>query len=234
MFLLTPIYLVYLIWVITAVFKSFSRDENSNQNSFNDSLIIFSEIVFTIAGPIIGFMRYDKYGPDIPFAKHHVFSIILLVIAASSSFWLASFTSKNKNPILRIILSVGMLQGIVLCFVVTIHFIPYILSGIIFPLFGFELLSPVMALLLLIRAFYFYNKDEVDLNELIPYHEKIGLPLPYQLFNMSFSKRIIFYLLLLVPLIAAQVFVAYACGQDIDSLVKAFTHSRGFTFSSGY
>ena len=116
------IYAVYTLFFLTIFSITLWRGERNSKTSFSQIVMLISEIVYTIIGPIIGFARFDEYGPEIPFAKEHILIIILLVIVSSASFWLARLTKKSENPILRILLSVGMLQGIVLCFVTTIHF----------------------------------------------------------------------------------------------------------------
>lgn len=208
------------------------RGEKACRHLFSGYVLLFAEIVYTIIGPIIGFMRYDQYQPDIPFAKHDVLIIILLVITSSASFWLAKLTNTCSNALLRIIISVGLLQGIVLCAVTSIHFLPFFGKGLMFPWLGFELLSPLIALILLSREFYFYNKIEFNLNELLPYRQELGfIPIPLKIFQLPIFQRLFVYGAMLVPVIIIQVMFAYGCGQNIDSLIKVFTHSHGFTFS---
>lgn len=226
-------YLAFILFVLVTVLLNLGRGEKECRNSLATILLIIAEVIFTIVGPILGFMRYDEYGPDIPFSKQHVFTIIFLVITSSLSFWLARFSQNTQSPMLRILLSVGMLQGIILCFFISIHFITFIPLGIIWPFAGFELLSPVMALILLSRELYFYNKVKFELDELLPYRKELGFtPFSYQLLELPFLKRIMLYLALLIPFVGIQISLAFGAGQDLDSLVKAFTHSVGFIFSN--
>ena len=225
-------YLALLIFCIIAPLVTIFRKEKRLPHILPAALLFLSEIIYTVIGPAIGFARFDEYGPDIPFSKHHVLIIILMVITSSASFWLAKLTANTTNPIIRIIVSVGLLQGLVLCGITTIHFLPYIPNGIMYPVLGFELLSPFISFLLLFREFYFYNKTELDLEELLPYREELGfIPLPLQILKQSIPKRLLIFSLLLIPVIALHILLAYGCGQDLDALVKAFTHSRGFIFS---
>lgn len=225
-------YPVFLLFVIITATVTIIRGEKECRNIFSTGVLVFSEIIYTIVGPVIGFMRFDQFGSDIPFSKQHVFTVILFVITSSASFWFARLTAKTANPMIRIIASVGLLQGIILCAVTTIHFLPFIPDGLMFPALGFELLSPFIALILLSREFYFYNKMELDLNELLPYRQELGfIPIPLKLLQLPIFQRCIIYGILLVPVIIAQVLLAYGCGQDIDALIKAFTHSHGFIFS---
>lgn len=225
-------YAAFVILIITLILLTIVRGIQKAKTLFAQIVLYFSEIIYTIVGPIIGFYRFDEFGDEIPFAKQHVLSIILPVIVSSLSFWIARFTAKSANPFLRIIVSVGLLQGIILCFITSIHFVSFIPLGLIYPWAGFELLSPLVALFLLIREFYFYNKVDLDFSELLPYREELDLlPLPIKFLKAPFVKRMFIYGFLLIPFLFVQVLIAYGFGQDIDSIVKAYTHSVGFVFS---
>ena len=226
------LYVAYGIYFLITYFKTIKTGEAKPQNAFSEIMMVATELVYTIAGPIIGFMRFDAFGPEIPFAKQHVLTVILFVIVSSLSFWIARYTAKASNPILRILVSVGLLQGIVLCFITSIHFLTFIPLGIIYPIYGFELLSPVFALFILSREFYFYNKTEFNYDDALPYRQELGfVPVPFKIIQAPIFNRIVIYGAMLIPLIVLQMLFAYGCGQDIDALVKAFTHSVGFVFS---
>jgi len=231
-FLLGFPYIAFVLFVIITIIITMNRGVKDCRSRFSAGLLVFSEVVFTIIGPAIGFYRFDEFQPEIPFAKQHVLSIILLVIVSSTSFWIARFMNRTSHPIVRIVLSVGLLQGIVLCFITSIHFLTFIPLGIIFPFAGFELLSPLVALFILLREFYFLNKMELNLPELLPYRAELGfIPFPYLLLKQPMYKRIMVYSALMVLLVITEALVTYGLGQDIDSTVKAFTHSVGFIFS---
>lgn len=226
------LYVTYGIFFLITFFQSIKRGERGEANSFSELMMVFTEIIYTIIGPIIGFLRYDAYGPDIPFAKQHVLTVILFVFVSSFSFWIARFTSKNANPVLRIIVSVGLLQGIVLCVITSIHFITFIPLGIIYPIMGFELLSPVFALFILSRELYFYNKTVFNYDDAMPYRHELGFtPIPVRILQSPFIPRMTIYGGLLILLITGQMFLSFGCGQDLDAIIKAFTHSQGFVFS---
>lgn len=234
--LLIPIAIAYAIIVLTIVVMtllSIVKGIKKSKTLFAEFFLYFSEVIFTVIAPIIGFMRFDKYQPQIPFSKQHVLSIILLVFVASVSFWSARAVQNTKNPIIKIALSVGMLQGMIICFITTIHFIPFIPLGLTFPTAGFEILSPVVAFFLLLREFYFFNRLPVETNETIPYRTELGFtPLSYQILNFSFTKKLLVYFILFTVLILLQVILASPFGQDFDSILKAYTHSVGFIFST--
>lgn len=231
-FFFAILYLAYGLFFLITLMLSIKRGGRKPINSFSEIMMVITEVIFTIIGTIIGFMRFDEYGPEIPFAKQHVLTVILFVIVASLSFWIARFTSKTANPFLRVLVSVGILQGIIFCAITSIHFITFIPLGIIYPFMGFELLSPVFALFLLIREFYFYNKTEFNYDDALPYRQELGfVPIPFKIIQAPVFTRIVIYGAMLIPLVVVQMLFAYGCGQDIDSIVKAFTHSVGFVFS---
>lgn len=226
------IYGIYSLLFLTTFVIALYKGERENQSKFSQFILLLSEILFTVIGPIIGFERFDEYGPEIPFAKQHVLVIILLVIVSSASFWIARFTSKTENPFLRILVSVGLLQGIVLCSVTTIHFLEFIPLGLMYPFMGFELLSPFFALLILSREFYLYNKTKFNYDDALPYRQELGfIPIPIRIIEAPFVSRFVIYGAILIPVIIVQMLLAYGCGQDMDAIVKAFTHSIGFVFS---
>lgn len=231
-FLLGFPYIAFVLFAIITIIMTLSRGEKNVRSRFSAGLLVFSEVVFTIIGPAIGFYRFDEFQPEIPFAKQHVLSIILVVIVSSTAFWIARFMNRTSHPIVRIVLSGGLLQGIVLCFITSIHFLTFIPMGIIFPFLGFELLSPVVAFFVLLREFYFLNKLELDLPELLPYRAELGfIPFPYLLLKQPLYKRILAYSLLMLLMVIMESLVTFGLGQDMDSIVKAFTHSVGFIFS---
>ncbi len=231
-FLFGILYVSYGIFFLTALIRTIRKGGKGKLDAVSEILMLLAEVLFTIIGPVIGFLRYDEYGPEIPFAKQHVLTVILFVMVSSMSFWIARFTSKSANPMLRIVVSVGLLQGIVLCIVTSIHFLAFIPLGIIYPIMGFELLSPIFAVFLLAREFYFYTKIEINYDDALPYREELGfIPLPFRILRAPFVPRLVIYGGLLIILVIVQMLFAYGCGQDIDSIVKAFTHSVGFIFS---
>ena len=231
-FMFGILYAAYGIFFLITLFKTIKSGERRPKDSFSKLMITFTEVVYTVVGPAIGFMRFDSFGHETPFAKQHVLTVILFVIIGSASFWLARFSSKISNPIFRILVSVGLLQGIVICLFTSIHFLTFIPLGLIYPIYGFELLSPVFALFLLIREFLFFNKTEFNYDDALPYRQELGfVAIPVQIIQAQIYTRLVIYGALLIPLISIQILLAFGCGQEIDAIVKAFTHSVGFVFS---
>ena len=226
-FIFAAVYVPYILYIIVVSLLQIARGEKKP-----GVLLGIAEVIFTVIGPAIGFWRFDQYGHDIPFAKPEAISIMLLTATSSAAFWLAKLTEPTNNPVVRIIISAGMLQVMLVCVLTSIHFITFIPLGIMFPWAGFELLSPLLAFFLLFREFYFYNRRVLDMEELLPYHKELGfVPLPHQVFQLPLSQRLVVYTALAVIAIVLQSGLLYAIGQPIDTVIRAYTHSTGFIFS---
>lgn len=226
------IYLAYLIFVLILFFKDLFRQEEGETWSFSSVVLIISSVIFTVIGPLIGFSRFDQYQPDIPFAKQDVLTIILLVISSSMGYWISRFFRVHLDLWTRVVLSAVLLEGILLCVVVSIHFLKFYALGLIFPFAGFELVSPIFAGLFLWKEFRLLNRVDLPSADVLPYRNELGLtPFPYRLFSRSLFHRLPWYLLGMFVLLALQVMVAVAFGQQPDALFSAFTHSVGFVFS---
>ncbi len=225
------IYSFYILFVVINSLKIISRNFWQSED-IQDNRLVVSDIIHTIIGPIIGFNRYDAFGPDIPFAKTHVGIIIFLVIVASLSFWISRIAQKQLHPILKMGLSVGILQGMILCIITTIHFVPYLLSGLVFPMFGFELLTPFIAFFLLLKEFYSLQISLRIRPETGLVYQKLGMvTIPHELINNFIYYRIFFYPLLLIGLVVFEIGFMTLFGFAPDSLLKVFTESKGFIFS---
>lgn len=217
MYLIFFIYPILLIVIIIALFRNWKK---SMRNDFknNDELSVGMTLLggfFTTLAPLIGFIRFDAFGPDIPFSKHHVVAIELLVIVSAACYWISRFSKKKLSPFVNLLLRAGLIQGIILDLFVTIHFAEYMGMGVIFPLFGFELLAPPMAMLFLIYElhcnFRIQTQNpglEFSLHNTIPVQSGVVLVL-------VFVEQ-----LMLLPM-----------GFQWNSLLLAFTESRGFVFS---
>jgi hypothetical protein len=226
------LYLPFLCLVTVLIVKSVLRTGQEGQSNSSYFILLSAGILFTIIGPIIGFIRFDQYG-DIPFDKRHVLSVMFFVAISSVFYWVAVFMRHNSGALLRMIVSGGLLLGIILCLFCSIHFLNYLHMGLIYPLFGFELLSPVMALLLLSSELYSYNLVQPLPEDLLPYRKELGfVPFPDKVIELPFLKRIPVYLCLSLLIALVAVLLCWIAGQDIDSIIKAFTHSRGFIFSN--
>lgn len=214
LFSIYPILLIVIIIALTRNWKKSIRNEFRKDDELSAWMILLAGLFTTIA-PLIGFMRFDAFGPDIPFSKHHVVAIELLVIVSAACYWISKFFKKDVSPFVNLLLRAGLIQGIILDLFVTIHFAKYMGMGVIFPVFGFELLAPPMAMLFLIYELHcnFRITTENPGSE-----NSIRNNLPLQLG-------------VVLLLIVVEQMMLLPMGFQWNSLVLAFTESRGFIFS---
>jgi len=221
-----------LIYEIAIIYIAVKLMIVKNKVKQNGSRLVFAELIFTIIGPIIGFLRYDEYGPDIPFSPKHVISIVVIVIVSSMSLWISRLFFNRCSQFQKYILSIGILQGMVLCIITSIHFIPRLGDGLVFPIFGFEMMSPVIAFFLLLKEFIRITKETVEIKEPITYHEKfMNQNLMQFTTRHILNHRALFYPILLMIFIIIQIYISQIFGQKVDSIIRAFTESIGFIFS---
>jgi hypothetical protein len=217
MFLLAFVYPPILILSIIAIIRNWKKSiRNKFQNNDESSVwIILSGVLFTTLAPMTGFLRFDAFGPDIPFAKPEVLVIEVLVVVSAICYWVSKIFKKNLSPFVNLLLRAGLLQGVILDFIVTIHFANYFGLGLIFPIFGFELLAPPMALIFLLYEFQCNLKSTA----------KEGEP------AFSIQKNMLFQFGVVVALIVVEQTMLLPAGFHWNSLISAFTESRGFIFS---
>jgi hypothetical protein len=189
------------------------------------------EFIFTVAGPAIGFMRFDAFGPEIPFSKEHVSAVVLVTIAASSSFWIAKISGRQLGTTAKWIVSGGMMAGILLCLVTTIHFGGYNLMGLMYPLFGFELLSPFMGIFILLKELWLLHTRVIT--EEIPGMDVLDAPVKQQekVTAAGMSNALVTSVMIALPLLCVLVVLNFAMGHPLDALIRAYTESKGFIFS---
>jgi hypothetical protein len=220
MIILLPIYLTILTITVFVLIRSRKKSIGnafSNDDESSEWMILFGAL-FTSIAPLIGFLRFDAYGPDMPFSKQHVTIIELLVIVSAICYWISKLAKKKLHPLANLFLRAGLIQGIILDVIITIHFANYMGLGLMFPFFGFELLAPPMAMLFLLY--------ELECNFKSP--KQIPDPVNFT------GKKFPLQLGAVMTLIFVQQALLLPMGSQWDSLVLAFTESRGFIFSSGF
>jgi NADH:ubiquinone oxidoreductase subunit 3 (subunit A) len=105
--------------------------------------------------------------------------------------------------------------------------------GILMPVFGFELLSPVIAIFILAEELLLSNKLKPDLENLLPYRYEAGIiPFYYKVFQMPMYFRVLIYFAIMILLVTIQLIFTWAIGQEPDSIIRVFTNSVGFIFSN--
>lgn len=229
LFMAAP-FLILLIYTFFSAIYIFLKDFNNPNHVISRKRLIISEFVFIYIGPLIGFSRYDDHDPEMPFAQEHVLSIVLISAVSIFCYFLSRIFENKLSLIQKGILSVGILQGIILCFFTSIHFIYYLPQGIFFPFFGFELATPYIGFLLLSIQFYFLNKKNSThtINEI----KKLKSPYFPQLKKLLIIYRFQIYPLLLGILLALEIIVLLFLGEEVDGILKAFYLSNGFFFSN--
>jgi hypothetical protein len=217
MFLLPAIFYALLLSATVIVLvlswnKSIRNEFRENPSAW---ITVFA-ILFTTLGPLMGFWRYNKFGADCPFDPKHVFAIEIIVIVSAMCYWFSRFFKKEFPPFINGILRAGLIQGIILDFFVTIHFGTYMIRGLVFPLFGFELLAPPMALLFLLYEL----------------HCNIGAGKLRNVSLIAVGKNVALQCGVLFVMVFAEQAILLPVGFEWNSLVLAFTRSHGFIFST--
>lgn len=214
-----PIYLAILVLTVVAVgrnWKKSIRNDFRNDDELSGWMITLG-MLFTSIAPLTGFMRYDAFGPEIPFSKQHVLVIELIVVVSAICYWVSKFAKKKLSPFVNLLLRAGLIQGIILDAIVTIHFLNFMGMGLMFPMFGFELLAPPIAMLFLLYELTCNFRTPKQQADPVFFTDKI-LPL---------------HLAAVIVLVFAQQAVLIPTGSEWNSLVSAFTESKGFIFSHG-
>ncbi len=210
-------YMTILVLTIISLCKHWKKsikNEFSNNDELSGWMIVLGGL-FTSFAPFIGFMRFDAFVPEIPFSKHHVLAIVLLVLVSATCYWVSKFFKKQLSPFVNLLLRAGLIQGIILDFIVTIHFLNYMVAGIMFPMFGFELLAPPIAMLFLLYELHCNFRTPKQTPDPI-LNDENGIVLQFGVV----LALIIIQQLLLLPM-----------GFKWNSLMLAFTQSKGFVFS---
>lgn len=211
-------YGLLLLGSIVVIVLSWVRSSRCDYRSDPPSawLTVFG-IIFTIIAPLIGFIRFDNYPPEIPFAKAHVASVEIMVIISALSYWLSRFYKREIPEWLNFFVRAGMMQGVTLCAFVAVHFGGYLVQGFLLPTFGFELDAPLIVIPLLLYEL----RCNYALDELNGYTAQVQR-------NRALQPG------LLVVLLIVEQASLLPFGYSWNSLALAFTQSNGFTFSDTY
>lgn len=212
-----PIYLCILVFtllIITRNWKKSIRNEFQNDDELTKWVILLG-VLFTSLAPLIGFIRFDDFGPDLPFSKNHVLAIELIVVVSAICYWVSKFFKKKLPPFVNLLLRAGLIQGIILDFIITIHFANYLGLGLMFPFFGFELLAPPIAMLFLLFELHCNFRTPKQTTEPI----------------LSVQKEIPLQFGVVIALVVVEQMMLFPMGFQWNSIVLAFTESKGFVFS---
>ena len=221
-------YGIYLIYLVFKIGKDSLKYKPESLFSHAKWLVI-AEIIFVIAAPLIGFIRANSYPPEFPFSPKHLATLIFLVNIAIISYWSSRYFKHELTPIVSALVSIGMMQGIVLSVILLIHFGSYTFMGVIFPLFGFELIAPLICIFLYSRELFYHHqyfqekftKKEVDFKN----------PVLRVLAKKSLMTKNFLAFVLLFPFFFIQQLILTLFGQAPDAAIRVFVESCGFTFS---
>lgn len=194
------------------------------------------EYIFLLGAPVMGFWRYQAFETtgEVVFSKAHLPTLMALAAVGGLSFWVSRWGKQHTPPWVNVLLPLGLLQGILLNLLLAIHFGRYMVLGAVFPSYGFELIAPLVNLLLLSRELY--NNHLVFLqrfrNEPIASRNYLILSL-YIFMDNSFAYKLRLFGMLLLPALAVQItLLMLLAGQSPDAIVQVFTQTKGFTFSA--
>ena len=207
------IYPAFLITTIVALIKHWIKPI---KNDFSHIWSIIFSTIFTTIGPLIGFLRYNLYGSEKPFSEEHVGAVEMIVIVTALCYWLSRIAKERFSPFVNLLIRAALIQGIILDLIVTIHFANYLIMGIIWPTMGFELLAPPLAMLFLIYELQCNFKSSRQKNN----------PM------VSVGENVLLQFGLVIVLVVVEQAMLLPAGFHWDSLISAFTESKGFVFSS--
>jgi hypothetical protein len=215
MYLFLPVfYCLFLLWCLFEIFRCWKKSNAADyKNDIRSPLLSIAAFLFLVVSPIIGFNRYDDFRPSIPFERANVLSIEVLVAIASVSFWISRVYKHQLPSWGRILVRAGLLQGVLVSLIISIHFGGYLLNGLIFPLFGFELDAPVIA--------FFLMSYELNCN----------MKIDSGLAENAKTRMLIHQSAAFFGLLILQALILLPFGYPVDSILLAFDNSTGFTLS---
>lgn len=184
-----------------------------------------TELLFIYLFPLSGLlMFYDQTCGERPFDKDSqlttfiVWAVVVLAYAGSRYF------KQRLSPVLLVLVSVGMLVGILFTLIVCIHF-SRIYIALLAPVINLIFLSPLFCfvyLLLETHTLYLYLKaDGVPVNQ--------ETHVACHAIEQRLPSVALFFLTPFLLLVQA---ILYLLGQKPDSLISQFTNSCDFLLSS--
>ncbi|MDX1798987.1 MAG: hypothetical protein R3255_10095 [Candidatus Lokiarchaeia archaeon] len=209
-----------LVWLIQGLVKP------TEKRKLIDKTFVF-ELLFMIIGPPLGFYRFNKFGYDAPFKDEIAWILIVLVYIVIISYWLSKYSRINRLYQLNIVSFFPLILGLIITFVTAIHFIPYMILGLMFPILGYELFSPLICLILLLREIRLSNQFQTE--------NQIGFSSQYQRFvQLSQVNKVIIGIVFSVAFLLIYQFILSALGYPFSTLTDIYTQTHGFTFSLNY
>jgi hypothetical protein len=215
-YFLICLYPAFLLWTIILITRNWMRSvKNEYRDDPKSPWLTILALLFTVVSPVLGFWRFDEFTSlGIPFSKHHVLAVEVIVAVSSLGYWMSRFYKRELPMVMNWVVRAAMLQGIVLCLVTTIHFGYHLPYGIVWPTLGFELEAPPVAALFLLY--------ELTCNYKLVRQGPVAQPTP-ALRSLQWGLPVVLMVMELAPLLPF--------GYEWNSFLLAFTHSRDFVFS---
>lgn len=227
MIILSPLVIYALIQTGIRVYKFFTQPNYPQADKFS-----FAEIVYCYVTPVTGCAKIWFFEKESAFNPQWAPTIVIMIGIVSASYWISRHAKHKIGPLIFALLPLGMLQGIILYAVFFVHFISgNTLLGVAFPLFGFELLAPLPAILFILVELqryhnFFQEKYSTGQFEGATRHKF----LIKTLLKRDWISNPWFYGLFL-PFIAIQEGIFCLMYQRPDAVVQAFTKTCEFYFS---
>ena len=149
------------------------------------------------------------------FHDDHIDAVIIVSAIAILGYTLSTFYKTKLKLWVRHLCLMAMLQGLIICVFMQIHFGMTNLLGIFFPMLGYELVAPVICILFII----------IELRRI--YVQSEFADGQYLLFN----NKSTYWLSIVVAFIVGQALILLLFGYTYQDISLAFTESINFFFS---
>jgi hypothetical protein len=230
--ILTILYIIFYIWLLVKLSRNLwvmDKDDTILEKTGRPNIY---EILILCVTPVFGFARYKSYEhqESIPFSETHIDALIILVVISVICYFISKYYKGKWSPVARVIVNTGMLQGLILSFILCIHFGPAMLAGLLLPAFGFELSAPVLVFFLFWTEMYRTHLEfKAGITEPPDPDTFKGRYLNY--FNLPFWNSNLFLSFFLVPFFIIEEIIIIIFRQQPDAFYRVFTESYRFTFS---
>ncbi len=217
--LIALLYLYLVIRMAICILAAFCKpfaDLSKRQFGY----LLTAALLFILVGPVLGFIRYDQYPPEIPYASAFKWILITLTAIGMAGFWASFLYKKSLSGSWSLAAVVAMWVGAGICLLNGLHFIPMAAMGVMFPVLGFELVSPYMALLLILRELY----------QLHAFRATIKATTPGGFWQKTPGEQLMYILPLAAVTVITVCMVFTLGGYPEDALIRVFTQSKVFSF----
>lgn len=218
---------VFLLFSIFYTFISFNSPTD-NRVYQQHWLATLSEMTFTLAAPITGFLRANHIDEqEFPFGEAHLPTLIVLSFVAIIAYWISRLFVDKLPPLLSVLVLIALVQGWLINFTLLLHFGGYLVLGALFPIVGYELTAPLLNLIFLGREFYL---NHLRFCEKYPQYEGKSWLIRF-LAQPYFMRKTSLIFVLFFPFFFVQQVILTLFGQAPDAILRVFIESCKFNFS---